>query len=170
MSIREENRDERSWSTFERHNGSILCHDERCKAYALCYHCVQRVVSALAWRLHRRRFDLPHSRCGMRSPYCPLVFGLTAIVSQVFASLIPLIRGMTSDKDRDKTVKMIGGIVGLIAFVSFIILNVQTFGSEVCEAFLRNFCFWGIIAVYVLIPVAIITICCLACTTFRGMS
>ncbi|KAL0219845.1 hypothetical protein P9112_005498 [Eukaryota sp. TZLM1-RC] len=97
------------------------------------------------------------------------IYGLTSIPSQVFSSTIPLIRGATDDKDRDKTVKTIGGVIGLFVLVWFIIFNVQTFGAKVCDTFLRDFCFWGIWSVYILVALAITVMCCLMCTAFKGL-
>ncbi|KAL0228141.1 hypothetical protein RCL1_004284 [Eukaryota sp. TZLM3-RCL] len=108
--------------------------------------------------------------CDRPLAFYSLVFGVSGTICQVCSSLIPLLRGVTKDKARDRVLKLIGGVLGIFVFVWFIVFNIHTFGAVVCDPFLRNFCYWGIISFYVLI-VSIITIsCCFMCMAFKGMT
>ncbi|KAL0225461.1 hypothetical protein RCL1_003373 [Eukaryota sp. TZLM3-RCL] len=115
---------------------------------------------------------IKESECDRPLALYAIIFGTSSCISQVLSSLIPLLRGVADgkDKNRDKTVTIIGGVVGLFAFILFIVFNISTFSSVVCDSVLQRFCFWGITLVYIVVVGFVLASCCFLCFAFKRMS
>ncbi|KAL0209657.1 hypothetical protein RCL1_008495 [Eukaryota sp. TZLM3-RCL] len=86
--------------------------------------------------------------CDRPLAFYALVFGIAASIRNVLDFIFP---DKSSDNEgNSKAMNWIYVILSIVTLVCFIIFNVQTFRSVVCDAFLHYFCYWGIITVYLL--------------------